>query len=74
MQLFTYEENNYFAISNSFIYLVQFLKKKGVKLSVNTDAVYLVRKRLPYITAQLFITTLCNEIKLVPCLKLLIYK
>jgi len=72
MQLFTYEENNYFAISNSFIYLVQFLKKKGVKLSVNTDSVYLARgNKLPYIGSQLFITTLCNEIKLVPSFTLI---
>ena len=66
MALFYYNVNGYFAVSNSFIHLIQYLRNKKIKLTVNDDAILITRYPASYINNHPFIKTICNEINIVP--------
>jgi len=66
MALFYYNSSDYFAISNSFIHLIQYLRNKEIKLSVNDDSILITRYPSTYINAQPFMQTICSEINIVP--------
>lgn len=63
--LFEYRNEDYWAISNSFYLLTEFISKRNQKLSVNNDYLNLFAK-INAITTVTYSETLFNEISIVP--------